>query len=349
MRLRHAKLIAALVVLANLILLYYSWKSMLWKNLTGDDPSSPQQSGGQLDDPLNQSRQQQQQQAGGNPGIKSPKDKIKNANKHIRKSMTVIFRNIYNYENDLKASIDSILEVIPNMQILVVQEAQPYPPLIYENNNTATGEESTVRFLNLAFDINKSPNELNPLLAIHTKYALFMPDSVRLSNKNLLQKILKEINGKDDKRKVAAATNERRVVRSVVAPVAPLVPAAPTNEEDTVVRRMVIAPFAGNIRTFSSCTQIQLDLPNWTIQYVAVNVSEKCDLVSVQVINFISQYTIPFHVYAFFVVCQIPFITLSFELLNLMRSLERIFNFNEKLSFQMFMRSLRNKSHLGHD
>lgn len=195
---------------------------------------------------------------------KSPKDKARNAFKHIRKSMTIVFRNFYTFENDIKESIDSILNVIPNIAIVVFLEGIPYPPLVYERNLTAKNEEQTVRFVNLGFDIMKPHQELNPLSAIHTKYALFMPDSVRLSSKNLLQKILREIN-----------TN------SWDGQAKPQAKDATATGADEIVRRMIIVPFAGNIKSFVGCTLVQMDLPNWTILYEAVNTtSDKCDLVS---------------------------------------------------------------------
>lgn len=194
---------------------------------------------------------------------KSPKEKARNAFKHIRKSITIVFRTFYTFENDIKDSIDSILDVIPNMPIVVYLEGIPYPPLVYQRNTTTGKEESSVRFVNLGFDIAKPVYELNPLSAVRTKYALFMPDSVRLSSKNLLQKILREINSNtwDKDPKVSKP-------KSLIAP-------------EEVVRRVIIVPFAGNLKSFVGCTQVSLDLPNWSIQYMAVNsTSDKCDLVS---------------------------------------------------------------------
>ncbi|XP_037941711.1 fukutin-related protein [Teleopsis dalmanni] len=252
MRLRHAKVVIAIVVIANIILFYYSWKSTFWKSIT----SSLTATSNDLN--IADTQQIQMQLA------KSSKDKSKNANKHIRKSITIVFRTFYTFENDLKATIDSILSVIPNMQILVLQEGVPYPPISYERNSSSYSEENSVRFLNLGFDIQKTPDELNTLAAIHTKYALFMPDSVRITSKNLLQKILREINS--HALKAPAVANTKLKLSSALVPIY------------ETVRHVVIVPFAGNIKSFSSCTEIKLDLPNWTIHYMAVNNSGKCDL-----------------------------------------------------------------------
>ncbi|XP_011205600.2 ribitol 5-phosphate transferase FKRP [Bactrocera dorsalis] len=274
MRIRHAKLIVAVVVIANLILFYYSWKSTIWKSLTSTlMPGDAAERAASADNELGGMGAG----AAGRGGGKSPRDKLKNANKHIRKSITVVFRSFYNFENDLKASIDNLLDIVPNLSVLVLLEGTPYPPVTYERNITATsGEENTVRFINLGFDVQKTPEQLNALAAIHTKYVLFLPDSVRLTSKNLLQKILREINSAMPLGAGIAARaplkagefKHQQEARALLPPVGP---------EETV-RRLVIVPFAGNMKSFSSCTQINLDLPNWTIQYVAVNSSDKCDL-----------------------------------------------------------------------
>ncbi|TMW43129.1 hypothetical protein DOY81_011792 [Sarcophaga bullata] len=266
MRLRHAKLIVLLIVIANLILFYYSWKSTLWKNIAASLTLPSLESYDLLKTPSQYQHQQQQQQQ---HAEKSPKEKARNAFKHIRKSITIVFRNFYTFENDIKDSIDSILDVIPNMPIVVLQEGIAYPPLMYQRNSSSTKpEENSVRFVNLGFDILKPIQELNPLSSIHTKYALFMPDSVRLSSKSLLQKILREINTNQWSKDGAAQQGQSLVQKAKLAP--------PIEE---TVRRMIIVPFAGNLKSFVGCLQIVLDLPNWTIQYVAVNsTSDKCDL-----------------------------------------------------------------------
>ncbi|KAH8320764.1 hypothetical protein KR067_008981 [Drosophila pandora] len=243
-RLRLVKLLLLGFLLANLVFFYYTWNTLLWRRisraLSGDPGSEPEDM----------------------PKVAklSPKDKVRNANKHIRKSITIVFYGQYNFEQDLKASIDSILDVIPNMPILVLQEGgaeYAYPPVSYERNLTA-GEEHTVIFQSLSFDVRRTRQELNPLAAIRTKYALLMPDSVRLSSKNLLQKILREIN-------------------SLGQPGQPKEQRPPVPPEDTV-RRMVLVPFAGNLKSFSSCLKMQMDLPNWTLELVATNDSRHCDL-----------------------------------------------------------------------
>lgn len=156
------------------------------------------------------------------------------------------------------------------MPILVLQEGSPdyaYPPIHFERNLTS-GEEQTVHFMSLAFDVRKTREQLNPLAMIHTKYALLMPDSVRLSSKNLLQKILREINTRSRTRGEISnkGQQQQQQQRVTVAP-------------DEQVRHLLQVPFAGNVKSFSSCAKLNLDLPNWTMELDARNDSTHCDMV----------------------------------------------------------------------
>ncbi|KAH8415982.1 hypothetical protein KR222_005675 [Zaprionus bogoriensis] len=251
-RLRLVKVLLCGFIVANLVFFYYTWNTLLWRRFTR--ALSGDAGGGDMD----------RAKADGVHGAKlSPKDKLRNANKHIRKSITIVFYGHYNFEQDLRPSIESILDVIPNMPIWVLQEGSPeyaYPPVSFERNLT-NGEEQTVHFLSLAFDVRRTREQLNPLAGIRTKYALLMPDSVRLSSKNLLQKILREINTRSRTREISKGQQQR----VTVAP-------------DETVRHLLQVPFAGNLKTYSSCAKLNLDLPNWTMELDARNDSTHCDM-----------------------------------------------------------------------
>ncbi|XP_055380690.1 MATH and LRR domain-containing protein PFE0570w [Condylostylus longicornis] len=366
MRFRPSKLLVVFIIIINIILFYYTWKSFIWKTV------------------LNTS----------SPSILF-NNKIIKTSKHLRKSITIVFRNIYNFENDLKSSIDSILEIIPNMPIIIIQDNIPYPPLIYENNittiqslNNNNNNENTVKFINLSFDINKTSKDLSALLAIKTKYVLFLPDSIRITSKNLLQKILKDIqnignvkansngiinnkNGKNNMKYSKKKHSELNAIASLMSDgggggvdganniigsdasktilnnhnsnninnnnnnnnrfhskdssnnkninvdefhvdgsnsrvnVEGIVVGGGINggndggddgrnivdnininnninmkkDNNNNDRKLIIIPFAGNLKSFSSCTEIILNFRNWTIEYNAVNTtSMNCDL-----------------------------------------------------------------------
>lgn len=234
MRLKHAKLLIFVIVLINLILFYNSWKNFMKKTVL--IPVEPQEYG----EKFNNYQQSTD---------KSFRDKTKNSNKHIKKSITVVFRSFYNFENDLKSSIDNLLEIIPNIPIVILQDGVSYPPINYKVNSSLSAAENPVKFFSLGFDIRKNAKDLVPFAIIKTRYVLCMPDSVRISSKSLFQKILKVMNN---------------------------IPANNTT--------MIIIPFAGNIKTQSSCVQVNMDFPNWTAEYTVTNFTDKCDLVSFKVL-----------------------------------------------------------------
>lgn len=93
-RLRLVKLLLFGFIVANLVFFYYTWNTLLWRRLSralavgADYEAGP----GKL--------------VGGHGAKLSPKDKLRNANKHIRKSITIVFYGHYNFEQDLRPSIE---------------------------------------------------------------------------------------------------------------------------------------------------------------------------------------------------------------------------------------------------
>lgn len=264
MRLRLAKLIIIVIVLINLLLFFYSLRSSLWQNLelrllrtfnnvdnVGDQPLIDDRNSGRSIKALAHAQKQQH-----------------NIYEQLRKTITIVFRIFYSFENDIKDSINSILDVVPNMPIVVYLEGIPYPPLSYELRNTTLRSSSlsgdnevNVKFINLKYDFSQrnNINELNPLSVIRTKYVLFMPDGVRLNNKSILQKIIKETNSQEWRRITSLNT---------------------AKFDEKFIRKILIISFSGNLKSFANCAEIHLDFPNWTVQYTAVNTSsDHCDLV----------------------------------------------------------------------
>lgn len=226
MRLKYSKLCTFIIIIINLVLVYCTWKLFAVENL----PSM-----------FSISLPTEQQP--------KPSNRIQSTNKHIKKAITIIFRDVFHFDNDLKDSIDSILNLIPNVQILVVCDEEPYPPLSFVANYTVT--RTNVKFINLAFDVTKSATAVNPITQIKTKYVLFMPDSVRIGGRSIMQKMLKEIERVD----------------------------GVDNDEHGAVRKIVAVPFASNVKTIGNCCSIQLDFPNWTIEYSVKNGTDNCDMV----------------------------------------------------------------------
>ena len=168
LRLKYAKFLTVLVVAINVLLIFYTWKWFLSNESTASSTIGI--------------------------GQRQKSDRTHTSIKHIKKTITIIFRDFYHFENDLQHSIESILNLLPNIQIMVIYEDEPYPPLTIMTNFTQT--HPNVRFINLNFDIRKSAKSLTPLTQIRTKYLLFVPDSFRFGGRAILHKMLNEIEKK---------------------------------------------------------------------------------------------------------------------------------------------------------
>lgn len=179
-------------------------------------------------------------------------DKAQVANKHIKSTITVVFRGFYHFDNDLKSSIQSILNVIPSIKVFLIYDNNPYPPLDIFNSSSI---KDKVRLFTLDQGLGKSSLDMSPLDYIRTPYTLLMPDSVRFSSRSTLQKILREINVIETK---GQKNNESKSSSSSV------------KKE----KRMFVVPFASNNKIDAICTSIMVDLPNWSIEYTVQNTSK---------------------------------------------------------------------------
>lgn len=266
-RLKYTKLITVLVFLVNVILLFYTWKWFL-SNESNTETSTVSS----------------KLVYGGN------KQKEK-TNRHIKKAITIIFRDFHHFENDLQHSIDSILNLIPNIQIFVTYEDVPYPPLSFQSNYTIT--HPNVKFINLNFDIRKTSRALSPILQIKTKFSLFVPDSFRFGGRAIIQRILNEIE-KDSNKKDATVTATNFVVdarRNAMNVVGSTIQGdnsegvAANNDKSkasgkSINKKVVIIPFASNVKTMSNCCLINIDIANWTMEYHVKNNTHHCDMVN---------------------------------------------------------------------
>lgn len=247
MRLKYSKLCTFLIIIVNIVLVYCTWKLFIvenWQAALGPGGAFTERA--------------------------KPRDRIQSTNRHIKKAITVIFRDFYHFDNDLKESIDSLLNLVSNVQILVVYDDEPYPPLSFEANYTAT--RPNVKFINLAFDVTKSARALSPVSQIKTKYVLLMPDSVRIGGRSIIQKMLREIERMDE------LDDGQRSQGNL----GPSQGGRDKEEVATAVatRKIVAVPFASNVKTIGNCCSIQLDFPNWTIEYSVKNGTTNCDMVS---------------------------------------------------------------------
>lgn len=243
-----SKVVTFSVLIINLLLFFISWKYFL----TTDESSLKKA-------PLEFKQQLIEKISTLKPVSKV--DRVQEAKKYLQQSLTIIFRDFYHFDNDLKSSIDHLLALIPDLKILIISEEFPYPPINIFTSNVVTNQtikpstliyKENVQFVWLSMDITKSANELNPLNYIQTKYVLFMPDNFKLANaRQMFQRMIKSI------------TNEGF-----------------TRWGKSVKRKILIVPFSSNQRSINYCFQINSDIPNWTLEYEVKNYTTRsCDLV----------------------------------------------------------------------
>lgn len=268
MRWKFSRILAILVVIVNVVLVFLSWKYLL-QSSKGDAV---------LSDGLQQSLGSKAFELAGRKAVSDsgkplkPRDRIQSANKHIKKMVTIVFRDFYHFDSDLRASIDSVLSLIPSIQVLVVYDGEPYPPLEYVSNYTT---RNNVQFINTEFDVHRTGKSMSPIHLVKTRYTLLMPDSVRLGGRSIIQKMLREIERADVGTFDVAPTRENNKGEVVSAEKQP--------------RRMVVAPFSSNIRGYTSCCNLFLDFAYWTLEYSVRNGTDNCDLVKYLLVSIVFQ------------------------------------------------------------
>lgn len=232
MRIRLSKCFSCFLILIPLVILFVA----SWKHLVVPDIQLPQRT--------NELRT-----------TVKPRDRIQESNKFLKKSMTIIFRDFYHFDNDLKTSINHVLNLIPDLKILIISDELPYPPMNIFSNETKLIYKDNVKFLSLDMDITKSESESNPLNYIATKYVLFLPDSLRLTNgRQLFVRLIKSLG------------SDRR---------------------DGIHRKILIVPFKSNQKAFNYCFQITTEIPDWTLEYEVKNDTKNCNLVRMFIFMFL--------------------------------------------------------------
>ncbi|XP_044736368.1 fukutin-related protein [Chrysoperla carnea] len=181
MRIKVSKLIAFLIIFVNVIALYFTWK--LFSHIGVGSKKIL--------------FQEQYQTAIVN---KAP-------SKHISKSITVVIRQFELYENDVSATVESILSLFPNIQIFIISDDIPYPPLNILYSNTTFSKN--IHFFNLGVNLNVPLKDRLPLFMINTKYVLFIPDSTRISSKQIIQSLVNELIKNPNDLSVALYSNNK--------------------------------------------------------------------------------------------------------------------------------------------
>lgn len=244
MRIKISKCAILTIVLINLMLFVVSWKY-----LASSESSAELQSIKDLKSPQ-----------------KTARSKVQEANKFLRKSITIIVRDFLHFDNDLKTSIDHLLNLIPEVKVLIICDEVPYPPLnifhsSFTNNQTSSSPliyKENVQFFSLATDFSRAISESNPLNFIHSKYVLFMPDSFRFSNgRQLLQRLV---------RNLELISRDRRE------------------------KKIVVVPFASVHRELNYCFVVNPDFPKWSLEYEVKGTTRNCNIVR-KLITFLNHQT----------------------------------------------------------
>lgn len=154
MRIKLAKFVAFFIVFINIVVVYFTLKLFLSFNPAVNVPVPPGET-------------------------------IKRVIKpHYNKLVSIVLREFELHENDVTETVKSFITIFPNIQVYIICDYLPYPPLdlIFWNSTI-----KNVKIINLAPNLNNAFIEHYPLVYIKTKYVLFVPDSTRLSNRQTLQ------------------------------------------------------------------------------------------------------------------------------------------------------------------
>ena len=158
MRIKLSKFVGSFVVIINLVIVYYSWQSVSRIERYIYKPQSNKT--------------------------------VKVSLKHVAKLVTVVIRDFYHLENDVLGTVQSFVKVYPSIQILVLSDGIPYPPINLVHGNSTI---PNVKIIDLTPGLSVSYFEQYPLSSINTKYVLFVPDSTRVINRHQLQLMIDKI------------------------------------------------------------------------------------------------------------------------------------------------------------
>lgn len=156
MRIRYPKLILFIFVI-NIFIIYHFWKLF-----------------GQAND-LSEKK------------TIAPKSLRRPQPKHLSKLVTVIIREFEPQENDLTGTVSSILNLLPTVQIVIINEGLPYPPLSNSHKNISL---SNLKLIDLSNNLDTPYLEAYPFTHVKTKYVLFVPDSARITNRQTILRMV---------------------------------------------------------------------------------------------------------------------------------------------------------------
>ncbi|RZF40623.1 hypothetical protein LSTR_LSTR007506 [Laodelphax striatellus] len=100
-----------------------------------------------------------------------------------QKDVTVVIRAFEEFENDIPETVRSILSVFKDLNVVIVCDKPLYPPL---QLNTSLPYYRNVKIINLLPILSSPLKDRLPIFHIKGKYVLFIPDSTRFISKSFL-------------------------------------------------------------------------------------------------------------------------------------------------------------------
>ncbi|XP_072390310.1 ribitol 5-phosphate transferase FKRP [Diabrotica undecimpunctata] len=129
--------------------------------------------------------------------------------KRLNELVTVILRDFELHENDVTLTLHSFTNAFMRMQIFLMYDELPYPPLdIVLTNNTLPH----IKFIKLSPDLRSSFVDNYPISEIKSKYVLFVPDSTRVSSRQSLQLMVNALSKHPGSIVAAVVKNHRQTL-----------------------------------------------------------------------------------------------------------------------------------------
>lgn len=170
--------------------------------------------------------------------IQSLNNFFKNKNAVLADLVTFVIIDFESFENDVPDTIAEICSQTPQINILLITDKLPYPPLQFKHS----AENCHVKIITTSPDPTKDLFDTRPEFSISTEFALFIPDSTRISSKLLL----------------ASLKISHIQPKQIIA-----IPVIHSNDL---------------IDYFYHCYRLEVDVKRWTLRYeILKNEHRKCD------------------------------------------------------------------------
>ncbi|GBN52108.1 hypothetical protein AVEN_119771-1 [Araneus ventricosus] len=105
----------------------------------------------------------------------------------LASKVAIVIRDFECFENDIPATVNSVLSVLPSAKIFIITDKNPYPPLEFSEI-----PKQNVRLINLKPSLTKPLDSPDLFSVIDREHIIVFPDSVRLSEITQITGLLEE-------------------------------------------------------------------------------------------------------------------------------------------------------------